>query len=105
MSSFGPKATEIHVRSHVGTQKAWPPCAAVQRAAGPEGDTNFGVTSVAAPKAASSRTARYSSVARRRHGIRCPSIGCATRPLAWGRPDLSRTGDLGAGDVADLRRL
>src|SRR5262245_54611086 len=29
-----------------------------------EGDTNFGVTSVAAPKAASSRTARYSSSAR-----------------------------------------
>lgn len=45
-------------------KKAWPPCAPVQRAAGSEGDTNFGVTSVAAPKAASSRTVGYSSMAR-----------------------------------------
>src|SRR4029077_16893557 len=45
-------------------KKACPPCAPVQRAAGSEGDTNLGVTSGAAPKAASSRTARYSSIAR-----------------------------------------
>jgi hypothetical protein len=37
---------------------------AVRRAAGSEGDTNFEVTSVAAPKVASSRTARYSSMSR-----------------------------------------
>jgi len=39
----------------------WAP---VQRAAGSAGERNFGVTSVAAPKAASSSAARYSSIAR-----------------------------------------
>ena len=38
--------------------------APVQRAAGSAGEMNFGVTGVAAPKAASSSTARYSSTAR-----------------------------------------
>ena len=41
-----------------------PRWAPVQRAAGSAGDRYFGVTSVAAPKAAASRTARYSSMAR-----------------------------------------
>src|SRR5215813_3619308 len=36
----------------------------VQRAAGSAGEMNLGVTSVAAPRAASSRTARYPSTAR-----------------------------------------
>jgi hypothetical protein len=42
-----------------------PPFAAVRRAAGSTGAKNFGVTEVAAPKAASSSTARYSRTARR----------------------------------------
>src|SRR5262249_30505191 len=46
-------------------KNAGPRCAAVHRAAGSAGAMNFGVTSRAAPNAASSRTARYSSTARR----------------------------------------
>src|SRR3974390_1312791 len=38
--------------------------APVHCAAGSDGETNFGVTSLAAPKAASSRVARYSCMAR-----------------------------------------
>src|SRR3979490_1576768 len=41
-----------------------PTWAPVHRAAGSAGETNLGTTSVAAPKAASSSTARYSSTAR-----------------------------------------
>ena len=45
-------------------KNACPPCVPVQRAAGSAGEMNFGVTSVAAPKAALSSTAKYSSIAR-----------------------------------------
>jgi hypothetical protein len=51
-------------RQSAATGKQCGAIASVQPAAGSEGETNFGVTSVAAPKAASSRTARYSSIAR-----------------------------------------
>src|SRR5262249_8865090 len=45
-------------------KNAGPRCAAVHRVAGSAGAMNLGVTSLAAPNVASSRTARYSSTAR-----------------------------------------
>jgi hypothetical protein len=48
--------------------------APVHCAAGSDGDTNFGVTSLAAPNAASSSLARYSLVARRARQAPCSTV-------------------------------
>src|SRR3954467_2265077 len=57
---------ELHVDEVVvGVSKsAGPLCAPVHCAAGSDGETNFGTTSLAAPHAPSSRVARYSFTAR-----------------------------------------
>src|SRR5262249_37068040 len=56
--------------------------APVHCAAGSDGDTNFGVTSLAAPNAASSSLARYSLVAR--------STACASSSLFHFEPGVDR---------------
>src|ERR1700690_1270412 len=56
--------------------------APVHCAAGSDGETNFGVTSLAAPNAASSRVARYSFVAR----LAC----CASSFLFHSDPGIDR---------------
>ena len=57
---------ELHVDEIIveEAKNAGPLCAPVHWAAGSDGETNFGTTSLAAPQAVSSRVARYSFTAR-----------------------------------------
>src|SRR5215831_13550934 len=59
-----------------------PRIAPVHWAAGSDGDTNFGVTLLAAPNAASSRVARYSFTARR--------AACTPSSLLHSDPEIDR---------------
>ena len=67
----------------VGEERAGRLSAAVQRAAGSVGEIDFGSTGVAPPKAASSRTARYSPTARLER--RMEASGLAHASGGWRR--------------------